>query len=209
MKPTMYIAALLAAAAAPPALGQQQQEPPPRMAASSFATVEVHVDSRPIGRQWYREDAGLTGPARIVISYGQPHARGRAVEGGLIPLDTVWRFGANEATTLRTDLDITIGSLALERGTYSLFLLYTRQGWDLIVNRGTAMWGTDRNAAKDIGRVRMTARTLAEPEETLSMYLVPSSPRPQTGYATLGGTLRIRWGKTELTAPFAVRGATP
>ena len=53
-----------------------QGQPPPRMAASSFATVEVHVNSRPIGNSWYEEDAGLTGPARIAISYGQPHARG-------------------------------------------------------------------------------------------------------------------------------------
>jgi len=189
------------------AFAQQQQEPPPRMAASSFATVEVHVDSRPIGGQWYREDAGLTGPARIAIRYGQPHARGRAIEGGLVPLDTVWRFGANEATTLHTDLDITLGSLALDRGDYSLFLLYTRQGWDLIVNRGTAQWGTDYNAAKDTGRVRMTARAVAEPEESLSIYLVPNSARPQSGYAALGGTLKIRWGRTELTTPFSVRGA--
>jgi len=76
----------------------QGQQPPPaplRIAASSFATVEVHLNSRRIGNSWYEEDASLTGPSRIAISYGQPHARGRKVEGGLVPLDTVWRFGAN------------------------------------------------------------------------------------------------------------------
>ena len=181
--------------------------PPPtplRIAASSFASVEVHLNSRRIGDSWYEEDASLTGPSRIAITYGQPHARGRKVEGGLIPLDTVWRFGANSATTLHTDLDITLGDLKLGRGDYSLFVLYTRAGFTLIVNRGTAQWGTDRNAALDLGRVPLASRTLAEPEGSLTIYLVPDAAQPATGYAQLRGALRIKWGSTELSTVWRV-----
>jgi hypothetical protein len=181
--------------------------PPPtplRIAASSFATVEVHLNSRRIGDAWYEEDASLTGPSRIAISYGQPHARGRKVEGGLMPLDTVWRFGANAATTLHTDLDMSIGDVKLPRGDYSLFILYTRSGYALIVNRGTGQWGTDRDPAKDIGRVALTSRIMAEPEPSLSIYLVPEAPQPGTGYAELRGTLRIKWGTTEMTTGWRV-----
>ena len=177
---------------------------PLRIAASSFATVEVHLNSRRIGNSWYEEDASLTGPSRIAISYGQPHARGRKVEGGLIPLDTVWRFGANAATTLHTDLDITLGDLKLARGDYSLFILYSRSGYTLIVNRGTAQWGSDRDPAKDIGRVALTSRTMTEPESALSVYLVPEAPQPGTGYAELRGALRIKWGTTELSTAWRV-----
>jgi len=191
--------------AIPAAAWTQQQQAPPRIAASSFATVEVHVNARPIGKQWYEEDASLTGPARIAITYAQPHARGRKVEGGLIPLDTVWRFGANTATALHTDVDLTLGDLAIARGDYTLFLLNSSTGWFLIVNRGTAQWGTDRDAAKDMGRVRLTARGMAESEETLSVYLVPESGRPASGYADLRGTLRIKWGKTELSTGWQVK----
>ena len=84
-------AALAGTAAAQQPTGPQQA--PLRIAASSFATGEVHLNARRIGNSWYEEDASLTGPSRIAISYGQPHARGRTVEGRLIPLDTVWRFG--------------------------------------------------------------------------------------------------------------------
>jgi len=162
---------------------QEQQTPPLRIAASSLASVEVHLNARRIGNQWYEEDASLSGPSRIAITYGQPHARGRRVEGGLIPLDTVWRFGANMATALHTDVDVTLGDLKLPRGDYSLFILYSRAGWQLIVNRGTGQWGTDYDAARDVGRVRLATRTLPEPEETLSLYLVPESGRPTTGHA--------------------------
>jgi len=185
-------------------LAQNQPQTPLRIAASSFATVEVHLNSRRIGNSWYEEDASLTGPSRIAISYGQPHARGRKVEGGLVPLDTVWRFGANAATTLHTDLDISLGDLKLPRGDYSLFILYARAGYSLMVNRGTGQWGTDRDPAKDIGRVALTSRTMAEPEQSLTIYLVPEAPQPGTGYAELRGTLRIKWGTTELTAGWRV-----
>ena len=186
------------------AVAQAPQAPPPRMAASSYASVEVHLNARNIGGQWYQEDAGLSGPSRIAISYGQPHARGRRVEGGLIPMDTVWRFGANMATTLHSDVDLTLGSLKLPKGDYSLFVLYTRAGWQLIVNRGTGIWGLDRDSTRDLGRVPLASRTLREPEETLSVYLVPESAQPTTGYASLRGALRIKWGTTELSTSWQV-----
>jgi hypothetical protein len=182
----------------------QTPETPLRIAASSFASVEVHLNARRIGTRWYEEDASLSGPARIAISYGQPHARGRRVEGGLIPLDTVWRFGANMATTLHTDLDITLGDLKLPRGDYSMFVLYTRAGWQLIVNRGTGQWGTDYDATRDVGRVPLASRTLAEPEGSLTIYLVPDAAQPTTGYADLRGVLRIKWGSTELSTAWRI-----
>jgi len=194
----LLLPAVILAQTPPPA------PPPLRIAASSFATVEVHLNSRRIGDSWYEEDASLTGPSRIAISYGQPHARGRKVEGGLIPLDTVWRFGANTATTLHTDLDISFGDLKLPRGDYSLFILYARAGYALIVNRGTGQWGSDRDATKDVGRVPLTSRTMAESEPSLSIYLVPEAPQPGTGYAELRGTLRITWGTTELTTGWRI-----
>jgi len=202
----MRTACSLLAALMIPVLSAAQNAPPAplRIAASSLASVEVHLNARRIGNQWYEEDASLSGPSRIAVSYGQPHARGRKVEGGLIPLDTVWRFGANMATTLHSDLDITLGDLKLPRGDYSLFILYTRTGYALIVNRGTGQWGTDRDASKDLGRVTLASRTMAEPEPSLSIYLVPDAPDPKTGYAELRGALRIKWGTTELTTSWRV-----
>lgn len=195
----------IAAITFPAFLGAQQTpETPLRIAASSFASVEVHLNARRIGNRWYEEDASLSGPSRIAITYGQPHARGRKIEGGLIPLDTVWRFGANMVTTLHTDLDITLGELKLPRGDYSLFVLYARSGYTLIVNRGTGQWGTDRDAAKDVGRVALTSRTMPEAESSLTIYLVPDAPQPGTGYAELKGVLRIKWGTTELSATWRV-----
>jgi hypothetical protein len=173
-------------------------------AASSFASTEVHLNSRKIGGRWYDEDAALAGPSRIAIAYGQPHARGRKIEGGLVPLDTVWRFGANAATTLHTDVDLTLGNLAVPRGDYALFLLNSSSGWQLIVNSASASWGSEYDAKRDVGRTSLTARTRKEPEESLTIYLVPESTQPGTGHADLRGRLRIVWGATELSTTWSV-----
>jgi hypothetical protein len=182
----------------------QEQQAPLRIAASSFATTEVHINARRIGTRWFEEDASLTGPSRIAIAYGQPHARGRRIEGGLIPLDTVWRFGANAATHLHTDVDMTLGDVRLEAGDYSLFVLNSRAGWQLVVNRRTAIWGSDYDRTRDVGRITLASRTMAEPEESLTIYLVPESARPAQGYAELRGILRIKWGRTELSTNWRV-----
>src|SRR5262245_56313249 len=60
-------------------------------------------------------------PPSISVDYGVPHARGRTVNGALAgDLGTVWRLGANEATTLKTDVDLTIGTINVPKGSYTI-----------------------------------------------------------------------------------------
>ena len=188
--------------------GQTPTHPRPLLAPSSFASVEVHINSRPVGREWFGQDAGYSGPARIAITYGQPHARGRPVEGGLIPKDKVWRFGANMAAALHTDVDLTLGSLHVPHGDYTLFLLNGSDGWHLIVSRETAQWGTDYDASKDFGRTTLARRALAEPMDSFTVYLVPSwIPGGAEGETSLHGKLIVMWGTSALSTDWQVEGA--
>jgi len=56
------------------------------------------------------------GGKKITISYGRPYKKKRDIWGGLVPWDQVWRTGADEATTLTTDGDITLGTLKVPKG---------------------------------------------------------------------------------------------
>jgi hypothetical protein len=131
-------------------------------------------------------------PAKIWIDYGQPHARGRAVMGSLVPFDTVWRTGANSSTTFSTDVDLTIGGTFVPKGSYSLFSLPTRAGWALVINRQTGQWGTAYDASKDFARIPMITRTLPEPVESFVISLVPAADGPPAH-----GRLVVSWGTTE------------
>jgi hypothetical protein len=133
-----------------------------------------------------------TAPAKIWIDYGQPHARGRAVMGTVVPFDTVWRTGANSSTTFSTDVDLTVGGTAVPKGSYSLYSIPSRTGWTLIVNRQTGQWGTQYDASRDLARIPMTARTLPEPAESFTIVLVPAADAPPAH-----GRLVMSWGTME------------
>jgi hypothetical protein len=170
-----------------------QQAPTLSVAASGRATTEVSMS--PPGVRGQPEPA----PLRIRIDYGQPHARGRQLLGQVIPFDTVWRTGANTATTLTTDVPLVLGGTTLPKGAYSLFTLPTKSGWTLIVNADTGQSGTDYATARDVVRIPLTARTLKEPVESFSIVLQPEAKPP------VRGVLRLAWGDFELSAPWSVK----
>ena len=73
------------------------------------------------------------------------------------------------------------------------------------VESRTGAWGTDHDATKGIGRITLAARTTTDIEDALTFYLDPESTNPTTGYASLNGKLRIRWGTLELSAHWTVK----
>ncbi|MEK0430426.1 MAG: hypothetical protein RL139_230 [Gemmatimonadota bacterium] len=145
--------------------------------------------------------AGQPAPAPLTISvdYGQPHARGRAVPTELATDGTVWRTGANASTTFSTDVDLTIGGVAVPKGKYSLYTIREGGAYRLIINRNTGQWGTEYDATKDLARVALRARTDAPVMESLQIAFVPATEGPAHG------VLSIAWGTLVLTTDWAVR----
>jgi hypothetical protein len=191
------------AQSAPP---QRPPNVPIMLVASSFSTTEVRLTGRSIHGGWYSPATMLEGPSRISISYGQPHLRGRTM-GAVVPRDSVWRIGANMATELRTDADLSIGGTTVPRGVYSLFALPTSAGWQLIISKQIGMWGTDYDRSADLARIPLRAKNLNESVEALSIYLVPTQGTmgmPDALTKAPAGTLKIVWDKTELSADWEV-----
>jgi hypothetical protein len=113
----------------------------------------------------------------LSIVYCAPSVRGRKIfgPGGLISNDPnypVWRAGANSATAFHTDANLTIGGLNVPKGDYTLYaLIQNPDAWELIVNKQTGQSGLEYNAAKDLGRVKMTMSKPSAPVETLKYTL--------------------------------------
>lgn len=104
---------------------------------------------------------GAIGGKTITIKYHAPSVRGRKIfgEGGLVmkdPTAPVWRAGANNATALTTEGDLSIGSVAVPKGNYTLYVdVKDPDAWVLIINKQTGQWGTKYDAGQDLGRVKM------------------------------------------------------
>lgn len=143
------------------------------------------------------------GPGGIVlIDYGRPHVRERSVWGGtLVPFDSVWRTGANDATHLMTTRTLTMGDLVVPPGMYTLWTQHTRNGTFLIVNKGTGQWGTQYNASQDFGRVPM--QIAATPSHVEEFTINIRTPAPNRG------TIEMAWGPNVASVGFTASQARP
>jgi hypothetical protein len=128
---------------------------------------------------------------KVTISYSRPSKKGRKVMGGdLVPYGKVWRTGANEATTLTTEIDLNIGGAKVPAGTYTLYTLPSEGVWKLIINKQTGQWGTVYNQDQDLVRVDMTKSEIVVPVEQFTMALDQDTND--------SADLVLEWDKTRL-----------
>ena len=158
---TLLFAATVIAQQGPPSGGQQG--PPPGMPAGAPSGMRM---GGPGGApQSPSANASVTIAGKTIsIAYSSPRVKGR--EGQIFTKDgliqkthksyPVWRGGANAATTLKTDANLTIGNLNVPAGTYTLFIdISDPARWVLIVSKDTGEWGLSYDSTKDLGRVPM------------------------------------------------------
>ncbi len=139
---------------------------------------------------------------RIAVVYGRPALRGRAMFGVLVPWDEIWRTGADEASQLRTEIDLRFGALAVPKGAYGLFTVPGERGWQLVINKVADQWGAfNYDPSQDLGRVPMLLEALSSPLERLSIAL--------TAQGEAQGTLWIGWEKSVASAEFEALPEAP
>ena len=152
------------------------------------------VASGAMGRISTRDTVHATiGNAHVLVDYGRPALRGRNVWVNGVLGDTIWRTGANAATQLRTDADITIGGVTVPAGIYSLWTRTTpSNGYELVVNRQAGQWGTEYHPERDLARIPLRESTLSTPVERFTM-------------AFEQGALVMTWGTKQLSVPVSAR----
>jgi hypothetical protein len=130
----------------------------------------------------------------VKITYSQPHKRNREIFGNLVPFGQVWRLGANETTEITTTKDITINSILLKAGTYSLFAIPEKDKWTIIINADVGLWGSyNYNTKQDVFRftvpVQSTGDVIFEP------FTILFDQKTDTA------DLLIMWDKTKVSIP--------
>jgi hypothetical protein len=138
------------------------------------------------------------GGKTISIKYAAPSVRGRQIfgDGGLISHDPnypVWRAGANSATALHTDANLSLGGLKVPAGNYTLFVdVKDPDKWTLIVSKTTGEWGLAYpGASEDLGRVPMRMSK-------------PASLVEQLKYEINGHTITLLWENHSASVDFEV-----
>ncbi len=175
--------------------GSTQQVVVTRLPSLDVQAFAAMYANRPFGPSSPHDSVTATiGGAAVKVWYSRPSTRGRVIFGTVVPWNTVWRTGANNATAFTTDKDLVIGGAAVPAGSYTLFTLPGPTGWKLIVSKKTKEWGTEYDPTADLARIDMTVAALATPVEQLTIAIAPQGT---------GGTLTVSWEKT--AASVAIR----
>jgi tetratricopeptide (TPR) repeat protein len=137
------------------------------------------------------QTVGLTD---ITIKYSRPGVKGRQIWGGLVPYDTIWRTGANEATTINFSDDVMINGQKLAKGNYALFTIPTKDQWSIVFNSQAEQWGAfTHDKSKDVLTVT------AKPEKAeFREWMEFEIPEMSTDTAKIA----IRW--ENIAVPFMV-----
>ena len=128
------------------------------------------------------------GGVEVTVEYGRPKVRDRAIFGGLVKYDEVWRTGADEATVISVSGDVVIGGETVPAGRYALFSIPSAEKWTFIVNENADQWGSyEYSSSQDLVRVD------AEPMQ--------GSPTEEMTFTIEDGKVMLHWADVVVGFP--------
>lgn len=156
-----------------------------------FSVFELNAQERTTDRVWASPNAAVSqtiGLTEVSLTYGRPSVRDRAIFGGLVPLNQVWRTGANESTAITFSDDVLFEGEHIEAGTYSLYTIPGEDSWTIIINNKLS-WGTEYDESEDLLRVEVDAEKSHFMEQMMIYFENISED---------SGDLIIHWDETKV-----------
>jgi tetratricopeptide (TPR) repeat protein len=115
------------------------------------------------------------------ITYSRPSLKGRKAYGDVVPFDKLWRFGANMATTFKSNDEFSIQGNKVPAGEYSLFAIPAASEWTMILNKTAKMSGTSNyKESEDQIRFKVKPETLPYKTETFTIQFANLSDNKAT-----------------------------
>lgn len=165
------------------------------VAATTLAVCNLEAQQlktpAPSPTQTIKQDFGISS---VELIYSRPGMKGRKIFGDLVPYNKVWRTGANQATRIKFNDDVTFGGQKLKAGEYAVYTIPGEKEWTVIINKGSENWGTNYKQEDDLLRVTAKAEELDDEVETFTMQFEDVKPT--------SAELTIMWDKTAVSVPF-------
>lgn len=139
-----------------------------------------------------RGEASLKlGGGNLKVSYGRPPLEGRSLLDMIQP-GVNWRMGADNSTTLTTDIPLNVGGTTVPKGTHILLAQFTgKRSWNLVFSKKSVF---EFQESDKIAEVQGTLVDADEAIERVTISLEGSGKQ---------GKLVLAWGKFRLEAPFS------
>jgi hypothetical protein len=167
---------------------------------SAFASAQTPAAFKP--KQAQNDSvSGKIGSAMVSIKYGAPTLQGRKILGVIEPYGKTWRAGANAATTLTTDKELTIEGKKLPAGKYTVFMTPGETEWKVMFSSQNGEWGIKKDTADPRGY----SATEDPSKEVLVATVKPkkAGPTERLKYVITSKGFSLIWEDVEI--PVAVK----
>jgi hypothetical protein len=131
------------------------------------------------------------GLSTIELEYSRPSMKNRKIFGELVAFGQVWRTGANAATTIQFDTEVTLNGNQVEPGKYALFTIPDKKRWTIILSKNTELWGAVGYDETTDEYLRFTVPAEKNKKSIETMEINFSE------LTDSGATLAIQWAKTK------------
>jgi hypothetical protein len=124
----------------------------------------------------------------VAIDYGRPSLKGRDMLGQAA-VGQAWRMGADAATGLKTDADLSFGSVSVPKGEY--ILTATKVAADV--------WQLNVLAKADRAKVADVPLGVSKTPASVELFTIDLKGDKDKG------ELKLSWGQIALAAPFTAK----
>lgn len=135
----------------------------------------------------------------IEVKYSRPSVKGRLIFGSeaeeaLQPYGKYWRLGANEATEIKINKDITLNDLPLKAGSYTMYAIPGANTFRIGVNSEVGKWGAwEPDYSKDLFVTEIPVNKLETPVEVFTSRIEKASDSTAVLY--------FEWSDVQLNIP--------
>ncbi|MGB0524507.1 MAG: DUF2911 domain-containing protein [Flammeovirgaceae bacterium] len=134
----------------------------------------------------------------ITVRYCQPYKKDRLIfgteaEGALVPFNTYWRLGANDATEISFSRDVKFAGSEVKAGKYRMYAVPGQQTWEVSLNSELGQFGYfEPNYELDVLKVKVNSTEVANALEQFTINFANDSN---------GVIMSFEWDKTLVAIP--------
>lgn len=143
------------------------------------------------------------GGLEITVAYSQPSKKGRLIfgeekDGALQPYGKYWRLGANAATEISFNKDVTFGGEPIKAGSYRMYAVPGPDAFQVTLNSETGVFFGAAEPDDELDIVSVEA-PVQKPTSEVETFTIGFSANG-TGVA-----INFSWDQTMFTIPVAIQ----
>lgn len=143
------------------------------------------------------------GGLEIKIDYSQPSKKGRLIfgeenEGALQPYGKYWRLGANAATEISFNKDVTFGGKTVDAGTYRMYAVPGPETFEITLNSETGVFFGVAEPDYDLDVLTIEV-PVQKPASTVETFTIDFSSTEK------GAIINFTWDHTMFQVPVSLQ----